>query len=500
MPKYEQVVPFNKIDKEKVLAIGYQAMQQLNWDISFVVEDSLVGNTKKNWKTKGQQIVLTVAGSSFTVTSNMVNGELSDISGKNKKNVAAFINAFEIVKDTVEAPKIEALKNDVEMLRAGTIKTVEDDAKEEAAMNEAMHMAGSNLFATYSIMAINLLVFILMVVNGAGLFEPDGYVHIKWGSNYTPLTLSGDWWRLITNIFIHFGFIHLAMNMYCLYTVGIYLEPMLGKVRYLTAYLCTGVLAGIVSLWWHKEWVNSAGASGAIFGIYGLFLALLTTKLIPEKIRKTLLLSIGIFVAYNLIYGLKSGIDNSAHVGGLVTGFVFGYGIVYSIKKEKEKLPVAWMIPAIALLTVLITYVYLAQNKIPLAERTIAINELKTASYKDNEKFNKSLARFDEIHRVINDLVGDTSFTDEIFKNKIDTIGFPQLQQAAQLISASNKYDISPASHKKADKLLQYIALRKNELELLKQMIETKNTDELMPQLNNIRTKSNVVFEEVLKL
>ncbi|HEV7622240.1 MAG TPA: rhomboid family intramembrane serine protease, partial [Flavisolibacter sp.] len=82
-----------------------------------------------------------------------------------------------------------------------------------------------------------MLVFILMVMNGAGLMVPESLVHIKWGSNYTPLTESGDWWRLLSNIFIHFGIIHLLMNMYCLYMAGVYLESILGKVKYIVAYL-----------------------------------------------------------------------------------------------------------------------------------------------------------------------------------------------------------------------------------------------------------------------
>jgi len=160
--------------------------------------------------------------------------------------------------------------------------------------------------------AINVLVFILMAMDGAGIMDLNPMVHIKWGSNYLPLTLSGDWWRVITSTFIHFGIIHLLMNMYCLYMAGVYLEPMLGKLKYITAYLCTGILASIISLWWHRDIAeyNSAGASGAIFGMYGLFLALLSTNLIPKQMRMPLLQSIGIFVVYNLAYGMKAGVDN----------------------------------------------------------------------------------------------------------------------------------------------------------------------------------------------
>jgi rhomboid protease GluP len=499
MPKNEAVIPILNFDKETALAIGYQAMQQLNWNILFAGEGRLVGITTNNWKARGQQIVLRVADDSLIIGSEMVNGEIADIAGKNKKNTEAFIQAFEEAKTTANTEAIEITKKAVNLLREATIKTVEEEEKQAAEVDEAMNLSGSNLYVTYAIIGINVLVFILMAVNGGGLFVADGYVHIKWGSNYTPLTLSGDWWRLFTNIFIHFGIIHLAMNMYCLYTVGIYLEPMLGKTRYITAYFCTGVLASIVSLWWHKEGVNSAGASGTIFGIYGLFLALLTTQLIPKKIRTTLLQSIGFFVAYNLIYGLKSGVDNAAHIGGLISGFIIGYGYVYSVKKEKQQQKVPWVLPAAILLTAMITYGYLQQNRTPETDRKAIKNEVNAATFKDNEKFNKKLVTFDEIHEAINNIVNDTSFTDEELKKKIDEEGLPKLKEAALLFSNTNTFEISPASHTKAEKLLEYIALRKKEMELLKQMIETKKINELMPQLNDVREKADSIFADVLK-
>ena len=225
----------------------------------------------------------------------------------------------------------------ISFFKMDTQLAVENEKKEAELVNKAMNLSGSNLYFTYGLIAINVLVFVLMAVDGAGILDANGLVHIKWGSNFSPLTLSGDYWRLITCNFIHFGVIHLAMNMYCLFSIGVYLEPMLGKTKYITAYLATGILSAIASLWWHSGTVNSAGASGAIFGMYGLFLALLTTDLIPKSVRSAMLQSIGIFIVYNLVYGMKSGVDNAWHVGGLVSGFVIGYLYVIAIRAEKNE-------------------------------------------------------------------------------------------------------------------------------------------------------------------
>ena len=156
---------------------------------------------------------------------------------------------------------------------------------------------------------------------------------VAWGANYTPLTLGGQWWRLITNTFVHIGILHLLFNMYAFMFIGMLLEPLLGKLKFALAYLFTGILASLCSLWWHDITI-SAGASGAIFGMYGVFLAMLTTNFIEKNRRKALLTSIGIFVVYNLAYGTKGNIDNAAHIGGLLSGIGIGYLYYFALRKS----------------------------------------------------------------------------------------------------------------------------------------------------------------------
>jgi rhomboid protease GluP len=500
MPKYEQSVPLQTIDNETALALSYQAMQQLQWNVLYAGIETLVGTTSKNWRSNSQQMICRVDNSELFIGSEMIKGEIADITGKNKRNTEAFINAFNEAKATTGTETIENNKVAINSLRESTLKVTEQQQQEAAELNQAMNLPGSNLYITYTIMAVNVLMFILMALNGAGIFEANGLVHIKWGSNYSPLTLSGDWWRLVSNIFIHFGIIHLAMNMYCLYTVGVYLEPMLGKTRYIIAYLSTGIIASVVSLWWHSEGVNSAGASGAIFGLYGLFLVMLASNLIPKKVRQPLLQSIGIFIVYNLVYGMKSGVDNSAHLGGLVSGAVFGCLYVYGIKKERhQQQKLQWIIPSIILVTVAVAFGCLQQNKVPTSQRAAVMSEIEATSYEDNNKFINRLGEFDKIHKEINEITSDTTLTDEGLLNKINETGLPELRQVEQIIRTTNNYSISPASHNKAAKLITYIGLRRNELLVLKQIIETKNADSLMPRLDEIRKEAYAVFDEVVK-
>ncbi|MDD4970668.1 MAG: rhomboid family intramembrane serine protease [Paludibacter sp.] len=191
-------------------------------------------------------------------------------------------------------------------------------------------------FVSCIILDLNILVFLVMVFAGLGFISFQGSDLLEWGANFKPLTTDGEWWRLLTSTFLHGGIMHLAANMYGLLFVGIFLEPRIGKTKFAVIYIVTGILASFASLWWHDATV-SVGASGAIFGLYGLFLALMLTKVYPKEFSKALLVSTLVFIGFNLLYGLTGGIDNAAHIGGLVSGFVIGLFISPQLKEEAEE-------------------------------------------------------------------------------------------------------------------------------------------------------------------
>lgn len=180
---------------------------------------------------------------------------------------------------------------------------------------------------------VNTLVFLVMVFKGLGFisFKPEDL--LNWGANFRPYTSNGQWWRLLTNTFLHGGIMHIVANMYGLLFVGIFLEPVIGKTKYLIAYLLTGIIASCVSIWWYSATI-SVGASGAIFGLYGVFLALLLTKVFPRDFSKAFLISTMVFIGYNLLMGISGGIDNAAHIGGLLSGFIIGLILYPTIKKQ----------------------------------------------------------------------------------------------------------------------------------------------------------------------
>jgi rhomboid protease GluP len=218
--------------------------------------------------------------------------------------------------------------DEAELVRFERGLTSEDDELKEAL---AYFKFKEGYSVTPLLMYSNFAIYLVMFFSGLGFisFKSEDLLH--WGANYRPNTMQGEWWRLLTSTFLHGGIMHLLANMYGLVFIGVILEPVLGKTKYLFVYLITGVLASCASLWWYDATV-SVGASGAIFGLYGIFLALLVTKFFEPELAKPFLISTSVFIAFNLLMGFTGGIDNAAHIGGLISGFCIGLILRVTLK------------------------------------------------------------------------------------------------------------------------------------------------------------------------
>jgi membrane associated rhomboid family serine protease len=181
-------------------------------------------------------------------------------------------------------------------------------------------------WVTPLIIGANVLLFVVMVVSGVGLVEPDSQKMIAWGAGYGPATTNGQPWRLFTEMFIHFGILHIAINMFILWQVGAFVERLFGNLTYLLIYILSGLCGSYLSLLAHPLSV-AGGASGAIFGIFGALLGFLCVQrgAIPVPILRSLMRGAVIFVVFNMAFSFwQKEIDMQAHAGGLVSGFVLG--------------------------------------------------------------------------------------------------------------------------------------------------------------------------------
>ncbi|WP_439880869.1 rhomboid family intramembrane serine protease [Pontibacter sp. MBLB2868] len=173
---------------------------------------------------------------------------------------------------------------------------------------------------------LNLLVFLGGLVLGLDFMNPDANRLVDIGANFGPYTLTGEWWRLFTSMFLHGGVVHLLFNMVALVQIGMQLEALIGRVQFAVAYLLCGLAGSITSLWWISPEISvSVGASGAIFGMFGLLLVvMLLERELAWKDKKAILTNMAVVIGINLAYGMRGGIDNAAHVGGLLSGMAYG--------------------------------------------------------------------------------------------------------------------------------------------------------------------------------
>ena len=199
--------------------------------------------------------------------------------------------------------------------------------------------------AWFSVMTVliasNLLVAVAMLIVGAGLWHSSSTVQMAWGANFGPATKDGEWWRLGTAMFLHFGVVHLAMNMLALWDGGRLVERIFGPARFAAIYFSSGLTGNLLSLIVQGDRAVSGGASGAIFGIYGAFLVYLLHErrhLHPGDF-KWMFWGAAAFSGITLTLGfLMPGIDNAAHVGGLVTGATAGFALLKPFASDNPSL------------------------------------------------------------------------------------------------------------------------------------------------------------------
>jgi rhomboid protease GluP len=223
------------------------------------------------------------------------------------------------------------------------------------------------VFVTPILVALNVAVYLAMVAKGVSFWEPSIEGLLKWGANFGPLVTHGEWWRLFTAMFIHIGIIHIAMNMYILWSTGKFTERLFGNFGFLVLYLLAGLGGSLTSVWW-KPYTVSAGASGAIFGVYGGLLGylLIQRHTVPKRNLSSLFSTAGTFIAYNLIYSFTStSIDIAAHLGGFATGFVLGCALARPLVQGDMA---AKLVRGLVVLVVGSALVAVAATRLPVAD------------------------------------------------------------------------------------------------------------------------------------
>lgn len=207
-----------------------------------------------------------------------------------------------------------------------------------AAQLGALPDAGRGLTSVTNLVILaNIVVFVLMALRGAGWFEVTSMQPYFAYANNAAATTDGQWWRLLTCMFLHYGIIHLLLNLWALFQAGHIVERLFGRPLYTLIYFGSGIISGLATLLWNGDQKWSAGASGAVFGVYGALIGYLLREkhAVPAGVFRPMLQSTLVFAGYNLFYGaVHPNIDNAAHLGGLLSGAVLGWLCALPLARE----------------------------------------------------------------------------------------------------------------------------------------------------------------------
>ena len=347
---------------------------------------------------------------------------------------------------------IEQAKEDEEDVKKSTYKI---------QFNDLLPQKGY-LFTPLLIYA-NIFVFLLMALFGMNVFEPQIDTLVQWGGNIRYLTINGQFWRLFTSVFLHGGIVHLLFNMYALLYVGSILEKVIGKNKFIFAYLIAGIAASVSSIMMNEN-VVSVGASGAIFGMFGVLIPLLASKNFdfPDISIKNLLLNISVFVGYNIMIGFsKSGIDNAAHIGGLLTGIVIGY---FYCMIEKEKMRPLFSYTILILILGVFSTLVMTNVSDKMGEYDKVMNE-----FAENEQ--KAVWMYQEDMGNIPDSLSG------FYKEKLTKEGIDLWDKNLILLGKIKDYDYSEQYDKLMDMLIDYSLLRRKSCELMIELMETESPE-----------------------
>jgi rhomboid protease GluP len=203
--------------------------------------------------------------------------------------------------------------------------------------------------ATYLLVGINCAVYLGMVLTHVSFVNPSIDDLLRWGANNSTAVLYyGEWWRVVTAMFVHVGILHLATNMWCLWNLGLLGEPLIGPVGVFAAYVLSGAAGNLLSIGvasFYRHDSVGAGASGAVFGIAGVLIVLLKSPRlpIPPKELAGLRRYVIYFAAINFVIGfggnqlnLGVNIDNMAHLGGFLGGIIFALPLVPLLGSPKS--------------------------------------------------------------------------------------------------------------------------------------------------------------------
>jgi rhomboid protease GluP len=352
-PKKTATVPLGDFGVEKYLAIVFKACENLNWKVSYVNNDGLITYTPISWASFSEQITVIIKDNVAHIKTECVGYQifLFDF-GKNEKNLELLIAEIEYVGFHIKTDLdkgLQEFKNHFYQHPGISLSYTPLGAKEFFTHLGTIFIPKKNYLIVPWLIIINCFIFILQRLIIAAYSVALKISHqqpsnsIEKVSDFSKtifagierdLVLHGEYWRLVAACFSHVSLTHLFSNMIFLAYIGSIIEGRVGKWNFLGLYILTGICASIASIAYRYEGMG-VGASGAIMGLFGVFLAYLSTSFFDKNARRAFLISTILICVLVLIP--KSGpVDNAAHLGGFVSGYFIGLFSFWAYSKTEK--------------------------------------------------------------------------------------------------------------------------------------------------------------------
>jgi membrane associated rhomboid family serine protease len=246
--------------------------------------------------------------------------------------VVALVVTYRVMKPEERARAMRALSR----MKQWLIQAITLRHPELESFHDMLHARTPVALVTPALFAVNITIFVLMLWGSHPLSDPNTLV--EWGGNVGPRTANGEWWRIFTALFVHASWLHLLANVVGLLQLGLMLERLVGPLAFAAVYLAAGLFSNVIQLSAAPA-TMSIGASGAIFGAYGLMLAVSTwgvlhrsSSIVPMTAAKSLAPAAAMFVLYSLA---TDNVWSVAELSGCITGFACGLVVTQHVREEK---------------------------------------------------------------------------------------------------------------------------------------------------------------------
>lgn len=448
-PYKHEVVPLEDYNSDFYLTLIYHAIESLGWHIGYFNHDGIIAYTNISWASYSEEISIRIKDNNAIIKSECVGYQafFTDY-GKNQKNLDLLFSEIKYIHFHLQNNLQESTQDLMNSVPEKQFLSLDDPpmvGKETLRGFFSVFVPKKAYTVTPILVIVNIAIFLVsffsmaILVNLAFRSAQSGNVdvvdklksiYLFMGFSDRAQVLNGQVWRLLTNTFLHFSFLHILGNMIALIYIGSLIEPKIGRLNFISLYLCTGIISSMVSVIWREDGI-SAGASGAIFGLFGILLALCSTNFYERSARKALLISTAIFLILN-ITPIGKGVDHAAHFGGLITGYVFGL-IAYASLKSENQLLKTWAAPVASLLIMAIF---------------VSAGIKLTPNYQ-LKKYNDLISKTDVMTDDFNNyFYRETGLNDQQMRDTIEQKALPELTKFGNIGTIMSKL-VLPAKKKK---------------------------------------------------